>query len=148
MELFEGGSYFFDVSVEKGAIQWNRRLKKPLRGRNVSHQFLVFVWYSTRKYGKCGTAARQRWKSIQERRRTNSFHQLQVPSAGHRKAALGLCLENFFPSVLLSYPSQPFSFHSTLVITCTKDQGLGRASCEKLGEDFAPNCRSSSFLFG
>ena len=23
----------------------NRRLKKPLRGRNVSHQFLVFVWY-------------------------------------------------------------------------------------------------------
>ena len=25
----------------------NRRPKKPLRGRNVSHQFLVFVWYST-----------------------------------------------------------------------------------------------------
>ena len=38
-----------DVSPSQGLLQSaiNRRLKKPLRGRNVSHQFLVFVWYST-----------------------------------------------------------------------------------------------------
>ena len=33
---------------EKLVRDGNRRLKKPLRGRNVSHQFLVFVWYSRR----------------------------------------------------------------------------------------------------
>ena len=37
-----------DFSPSQGLLQSaNRRLKKPLRGRNVSHQFLVFVWYST-----------------------------------------------------------------------------------------------------